>query len=588
MDGFSFDGGTQFDFTYAPGTSAEQIVGFEMAGQIWSSYLDDDVTVRIHVETTNELPEDVIGAALPGKKEKEDYKKVKKSLTEDAISSDDTQALLNLPSSDKEFSVVVGDRELNKTKEFKITNANAKALDLLGDDHSKLDGYILVSDLSGQSTTGWDYDALRSGGNGGGQLDFLSVAMHEVGHVLGFVSGIDDDGWLEVLTKAQQEEEELDDKDFKFATPLDLFRYSDNDMAQGKIDLSTGGDPYFSLDSGATNLANFASGAYTDFGGDGYQASHWKDGSGVGIMNPILRAGEKKDISSLDLKAMDVIGWDISSSSLSWQEMYDNAVQESQTAPIQDRTKDVEKMIKESEYEARPSKGSSSNRSWQFGFWQFTTLDDIASSEIPELVESVPETDTAGTNSTSSQTDDTPEQEIVSSDGQPEEIEPTILQPSDTSELEDDIVSEIPELVESVPETDTAGTNSTSSQTDDTPEQEIISNDGQPEEIEPTIVPPSANSGLEDDVASAEIPELVESALETDTAGTNSTSLQTDDTPEQEIISSDEQPEEIEPTILQPSDTSGLEAASGDEQQQDPLLSGGITNEAESLASIGF
>ena len=491
MDGLGLDGGTQFDFTYAPGTSTEQIVGFEMAGQIWSSYLDDDVTVRIHVEATDELPEDVVGAALPGKKKKEDYEKVKKSLTgDDIISPDDSQAILSLPSSDKEFSVVVGEQELNKTKEFKLTNANAKALDLLDDDSKKLDGYILVSDLSGQSTTGWDYDALRSGDNGGGQLDFLSVAMHEVGHVLGFVSGIDDDGWLEVLTEAQRKEEELEDKDFKFATPLDLFRYSDNDMAKGKIDLSTGGNPYFSIDGGATNLANFSSGAYTDFDGDGYQASHWKNGSGVGIMNPILRAGERKNVSSLDLKAMDVIGWDIDTSGSDWQQMYDNAVQESETAAIQDRTKDVEKMIKESEYENRRPRRGRSGSTWQFGFWQFTTLDDVAASEIPELVESVPETDAAGTDSTSSPTDDTLEQEIVSSDEQP---------------------------VESAPE---------------------------------------------------------------NTEGTDSTSLVIDDTLEQEILSSDEQQEEIESTILQPSDTSGLQAVSGDEQQQDPLLSGGITNEA--------
>ena len=261
-------------------------------------------------------------------------------------------------------------------------------------------------------------------------------------------------------------------------------------MAKGKIDLSTGGNPYFSIDGGATNLANFASGAYTDFNGDGYQASHWKNGSGVGIMNPILGAGERKDISSLDLKAMDVIGWDIDTSGSDWQQMYDNAVQESETAAIQDRTKDVEKMIKESEYENRRPRRGRSGSTWQFGFWQFTTLDDVAASEIPELVESVPETDAAGTDSTSSPTDDTLEQEIVSSDEQP---------------------------VESAPE---------------------------------------------------------------NTEGTDSTSLVIDDTLEQEILSSDEQPEEIESTILQPSDTSGLQAVSGDEQQQDPLLSGGITNEA--------
>ena len=399
MDGL--DSGTQFDFTYAPGTSQEQIVGFEMAGQIWSSYLKDDVTVRIYVEATDQLPEEVVGAALPGKKVKTDYKKLREGLDDDSTSSDDEKAILNLPSSGKkgeEVSVIVDGEALNKTKEFKLTNANAKALDLLRDDRDKLDGYIQVNDLTGKSTTGWDYDALRSGNDGGGKMDFLSVAMHEVGHVLGFVSGIDDDNWLEVLTEAQRKEEELKDKDFKFATPLDLFRYSDNDMATNKIDLSIGGNPYFSIDGGTTEIAKFSSGAYTDYDGkskgDGYQASHWKNGSGTGIMNPILGNGEKRNISSIDRTAMDVIGWDIDNSELDWQQMYDNAVEESETAvvlqdpkAIEKMEKQVEKMVKESEYEGRWFKWGTSGYAWQTGFWQYTTVDDIASSEIPEIVD---------------------------------------------------------------------------------------------------------------------------------------------------------------------------------------------------------
>ena len=446
MDDLNLEGGTQFDFTYAPGTSQEQIVGFEMAGQIWSSHLADDVTVRIYVESTDELPEDVVGAALPGKKKKLDLNNLGKELTNDVSSSDDSSALLNVPSDGNEFSVFVDGRELNKTKDFKFTNANAKALGILNDDRNKLDGYILVNDLTGQSSTGWDYDALRSGGAEG--IDFLSVALHEIGHVLGFVSGIDDDGWLEVLTEAEREEKELKDNAFKFATPLDLFRYSDNDMAAGKIDLSTGGNPYFSLDGGATSLASFSSGEYTDRGGDGYQASHWKNGSGMGIMNPILQAGERKDVSDLDLKALDVIGWDLDTSSLDWQQMYDSAESASAMATMEDRTKDVEKMIKESEYEGRRSRRGSSNSSWQFGFWQYTTVEEVATEEIPEIVESAEDTESIETSKIDPieeiEIDSTEDTEIVES-SETSEIEPiedtesesdSILQPSDTSGLE--------------------------------------------------------------------------------------------------------------------------------------------------------
>ena len=385
-----FNSGTQFDFTYAPGTSAEQILGFEMAGEVWSSLLSDDVTVRIHVESTSELPDEVVGAALPGKKSKEDYKDVKQALATDATSRDDALAFNNLPDDYKEFSILVDGQELDDIKEFRLTNANSKSLGLLKDEADKLDGYILVNDFSGNSSVGWDYDALRSTTASGNDIDFLSVAMHEIGHVLGFVSGIDDNDWLSVLTESVEEDGELEDKDFKFASILDLYRYSDSSPEPGEIDLSVGGNPYFSIDGGNTNLGNFANGEYTQFGGDGYQASHWQQFSNQGIMNPILPQGERRDISDLDLTAFDVIGWDINTAAApSWDELYDNAVAEASTASIQNRDEDIENLIRESGYDVRGSRSSrsSSRRRYSFqlgGFWQFTTLDAV---NTPETIE---------------------------------------------------------------------------------------------------------------------------------------------------------------------------------------------------------
>ena len=187
MDDFA--SGTQFEFTYAPGVSTEQIIGFEMAGEIWSSYLADDVTVRIHVESTAELPDEVIGAALPGKKKEKRYAKIYKKLKQDITSEDDQIAVANLPSEHKEFnvyrrfSVNIDGQELSRTKNFRVNNANSKALGFLRDNREQLDGYIVVNDLSGTPTVGWDYDALRGDGIQGNEIDFLSVAMHEVGHV---------------------------------------------------------------------------------------------------------------------------------------------------------------------------------------------------------------------------------------------------------------------------------------------------------------------------------------------------------------------------------------------------------------------
>lgn len=386
------DSGTQFDFTYAPGTSVEQIIGFEMAGEIWSSYLKDDVAVRLYVESTDQLSENVVGAALPGKKKEVDYKKLRKEMDREPKSDNDILAFSNLPV-DQEFDIIAQGQEIDKTKKIKLTNANAKALDLLKDKDDVLDGYILVNDLTGSSTAGWDYDALRNEGISSNNLDFVSVAMHEIGHVLGFVSGIDDEGWLDVLSeayeKAAEKNKELELKDFQYASPLDLYRYTSESAAEGELDLSLGGDPFFSIDGGNTRLGNFANGEYTDYGGDGYQASHWQQNSSQGIMNPILPMGERRDISALDVTAMDVIGWDINTSEYpSWQEMYDTAVANSETAVVRDRSEDVEEMIEDSKYKGRSSsKKSSSRSSWggsysfQVGYWQYTTFDAVDTSD---------------------------------------------------------------------------------------------------------------------------------------------------------------------------------------------------------------
>ena len=70
-----------------------------------------------------------------------------------------------------------------------MTRANLKALNIINADDKKLDGYIVINDLSNVNSIEWNYDYL--GGAKAGTWDFLSTATHEIGHVLGFISGTD-------------------------------------------------------------------------------------------------------------------------------------------------------------------------------------------------------------------------------------------------------------------------------------------------------------------------------------------------------------------------------------------------------------
>ncbi|MGK7892729.1 MAG: hypothetical protein AB4372_03535 [Xenococcus sp. (in: cyanobacteria)] len=46
----SDSGGLDFNFTFAPGVSLEQQIGFEIAGEFWSQQLADNATINIFVE----------------------------------------------------------------------------------------------------------------------------------------------------------------------------------------------------------------------------------------------------------------------------------------------------------------------------------------------------------------------------------------------------------------------------------------------------------------------------------------------------------------------------------------------------------
>ncbi|NJM69373.1 MAG: PEP-CTERM sorting domain-containing protein [Scytonema sp. RU_4_4] len=392
----------KFNFSYAPGTSLEQILGFEMAGSVWSNYLADNVTVNIHVEMTDQLPQGVIGGALPGIQANQRYEIWRNQLASDRKSADDQFVFNNQQNDADKFTALIDGYKIDNNYELKMTRANAKALGMLNGNDTALDGYVLMKKQPAQSVA-WNYDVL-SNNVPSGTLDFLSVGIHELAHHLGFISGIDKAGWLTQKTQYDATHQ----SDFyatligklDHATPLDMFRFSSESVKQAStsdswIDMSVGGNSFFSTDGGKTMLGNFSTGENSSLGGDGNQASHWKQNSALGIMEPVIGTGERRSILTLDQRVMDVIGWDLQQGGTDLASLQSQAkarlaqrlgktVEWLDANPIeaallltQDRTLDVQKMIKDSKvYDWR---GGSGSGWWQDGLWQHFLWQELPS-----------------------------------------------------------------------------------------------------------------------------------------------------------------------------------------------------------------
>jgi hypothetical protein len=307
-----------FNFTYQPGTTIQQIIGFEMAGYIWGEALSDDVKINIHVGTTTDLPDNVLAGALPATFQA-NIRNFVDRLNADALSVDDQRMVLGLlrrgfaDEFAAKFDFFINNRNIGafeQSETMRLTRANGKALGLIGAEDT-LDAFIAMRDLS-NSAIQWSYNFARNTGSDPNSVDFLSVALHEIGHVLGFISSVDASGWLSSRPDVYAGEDitylnSLVDR-VSLATPLDFTRFSSD--SQFLNDLSVGGDAYFSTDK-ESRLLGFATGKLTDEGGDGWQASHWQQANSHTLMKPALSLGQQAFIAREDLVAMDVIGWDM-------------------------------------------------------------------------------------------------------------------------------------------------------------------------------------------------------------------------------------------------------------------------------------
>lgn len=275
------------------------------AARAWESHLDDPVTVQLDVRFASPFELGTDGTAFSDIPATElDYSEFRSLLQADRSSLDDETAIQHLPSGpllsfrtrDSQGNVNIDEGSEVINRRISLTFANARALGLKSFAKGQIDASIAFNELFA-ITEDFDFDS--SDGIEG--ISFMATAMHEIGHVLGFVSGID---YLDSITLPNGPSAPQDVRSEAVLTSLDFFRYSAESVPL--IDVSVGTEAFFSINGGATSLAPFSTG---QFNGDGRQAMHWQGDSG--IMGALATSGRPTMLTRVDLQAMDVIGWDV-------------------------------------------------------------------------------------------------------------------------------------------------------------------------------------------------------------------------------------------------------------------------------------
>jgi len=279
--------------------NAAALAAFNQAANQWASHFSDPITVTIKADLTDMHSTTIIGLTSPVLL-MSDYNTIRNAVVSDALLDWGDAIAAALPTKDH-FSALVP-TGFGLADGLYGTKADLKALGFTG-----LDSTFGLSDADMTFNSGFAFDYYRGDGITPGTIDFETVAAHEIGHVLGFVSSVD---LVEGYLKAGQTWNII-------PSTLDLYRFWDGSSYDPATIAEFTTDPrnlvpgYAAVFDDLTHEWAMSTGAYY---GDGNQASHWKDngltGFLIGLMDPTLAYGQIINLTEADLRALDLIGYD--------------------------------------------------------------------------------------------------------------------------------------------------------------------------------------------------------------------------------------------------------------------------------------
>src|SRR5437773_1563166 len=259
----------------AAGLSVADIANMKAAASYAASQFSDNFTdsVIVNIKVTAVSDPGTLGMSNTFLVSVSSYAALRATLSADSTTADDATVLSaggSLPAVDPIASAHM----------YLLTTAEAKALRLRADDFTP-DGTFTFG-----GRRSYTYDPANRAV--AGKIDFIGVAMHEFSEIMGRISLMG-----ERLTGSP---------DYML---MDLFHYT----GPGVRGLNDGAGRFFSIDNGTTLLKGF-----NDAAANGGDLQDWASGTND-CFDAFSNSSVKNDLTSVDLRVMDVIGYDFAGSS---------------------------------------------------------------------------------------------------------------------------------------------------------------------------------------------------------------------------------------------------------------------------------
>lgn len=255
-----------FDSSITSLSNAAQVeAAINYANGQYQTLFNDPITINITFKSNPGTS--ILGQSNTSLQFTGGYAATKGALAADSKSADDATAIANLPVADPTGG-----------KNFIASFAEAKALGLRAANNAATDGTVTLG-------AGFTYTYDPNNRAVSGAIDFIGVVEHEVSEVMGRIG---------ILGNTLGTGQNLYD-------PLDLFGYT----GPGALNLLPNQNGVnFSINGGATLLKLYNNGSN---GGDN---KDWASGTNDSY-NAFSSSGVKDDITPVDVREMDVIGYDL-------------------------------------------------------------------------------------------------------------------------------------------------------------------------------------------------------------------------------------------------------------------------------------